>query len=57
MSNPAIEIPNVLYRYGMCIDEAKFAEAAASFDMGILLWVKTCKLATLTKLRHCGARW
>ncbi|WP_438985489.1 nuclear transport factor 2 family protein [Aequoribacter sp.] len=34
MSNPAIEIPNVLYRYGMCIDEAKFAEAAALFRHG-----------------------
>ena len=34
MSHPAIEIPNILYRYGMYIDEAKFAEAAALFEYG-----------------------
>ncbi|MDG0978766.1 MAG: nuclear transport factor 2 family protein [Halieaceae bacterium] len=34
MGNPAIDIPNILYRYGMCIDEAKFTEAAAMFQHG-----------------------
>lgn len=34
MANPAIDIPNLLYRYADAIDGARFDEAAALFDHG-----------------------
>ena len=37
MSNPAIDIPNLLYRYADLIDAAEFDAAAALFDHGHLI--------------------
>jgi 3-phenylpropionate/cinnamic acid dioxygenase small subunit len=34
MGHPAIDIPNLLYRYADAIDGARFDEAAAMFDHG-----------------------
>ena len=36
-SNPAIAIPNLLYRYAMLFDDGNFAGAAALFDHGYVL--------------------
>jgi 3-phenylpropionate/cinnamic acid dioxygenase small subunit len=37
MTNPAIDIPNLLYAYANAIDGARFDEAAALFDHGRIL--------------------
>lgn len=36
-ANPALEIPNLLYRYADAIDAGRFEEAAALFDGGAVL--------------------
>ena len=36
-SNPALEIPNLLYRYADAIDAGRFEEAAALFDHGAVV--------------------
>jgi hypothetical protein len=50
MGNPAIDIPNLLYRYGMCIDDAKFAEAAAMFKHGHIALGEGIKLSDPQKI-------
>ena len=37
MANPAIDIPNLQYRYGAAIDAANFEGAAAMFDHGCVV--------------------
>ena len=37
MANPAIDIPNLLYRYAILFDDGDFAGAAALFDNGCVI--------------------